>query len=69
MIDPNYKISVTQMWIPPSEYDTVKFAELDKPASEVCPDGMFVRMLTDTQTVLTIHNATRVEAEQMMYRA
>jgi hypothetical protein len=64
----NDEVEVTQMWIPPNEYETVRFVDLDKPASEAFPDGIFTRILTTSQTVLSMQNATREEAERLMYK-
>lgn len=64
----NDEVEVTQMWIPPKEYETARFVDLDKPAIEAFPDGLFTRFLTESRTILSMQNATREEAEQLMWR-
>lgn len=67
-MDLNDKVAVTQMWVPPSEYESLNIILKGKSLTETCPSGIFVRFLSESQTLLSVQNATREDAEQMMWR-
>lgn len=67
-MDLNDKVAVTQMWLPPSKYEALNVVLKGKSLTETCPNGIFVRFLSESQTLLSVRNATREEAKQMMWR-
>ena len=59
-------ISVIQFWVEPKECEGIVITGQDVPLSDLYPDGIFVR-LTESGAVLSAVNATREEAEQMLW--
>lgn len=59
-------ISVIQLWVEPKECEGIVIIGQDVPLSDLYPDGIFAR-LTESGTVLSAENATREEAEQMLW--
>jgi len=60
-------VDVEEKWFPPNLFRDVINTESGVPMAKIFPDGLFVRSLAKSGTILELQNATREEAESQMF--
>ena len=60
-------VDVEERWFAPHLFDGITDVATDTPMAEMFPDGLFVRRLAKSGTILESKNATHEEAEASMF--